>query len=194
MSVASSVIAIVPAAGKSERFGGMKLVADVGGRPLITRTLQSLLDAGVPRVIVVCAPVPFGTVDVFDDPRVELATNPDPSRGMFSTIQAGLAFAAGDETVVVLPADMPFVQPATIGVVIDECRRTDAPIAASFKGKNGHPLALPPRLRDAMLSAEASGNLKDALKSVNEPPTSLDVDDPGVVRDVDRREDLDPTH
>ena len=36
-------IAIVPAAGKAERFGSPKLVADLKGEPLIDHTLASLL-------------------------------------------------------------------------------------------------------------------------------------------------------
>jgi molybdenum cofactor cytidylyltransferase len=194
MTSAPSAIAIVPAAGKSERFGSMKLLADVGGQPLIARTLQSLLDAGVPRVIVVCAPAPFGTVELFQDGRIELATNPDPSRGMFSTIQAGLAFAAGDDTVVVIPADMPFVTPSTIVAVIDACRRTNAPVAASFQNRHGHPLALPSRLRDMLLDADPTRPLKEALTAAGEAVAELDVDDPGVVRDVDTRTDLDQPH
>jgi len=183
-------IAIVPAAGRSERFGSMKLLADVEGRPLIARTLQSLLDAGVRRIIVVCAPVPFGSVDLFEDARVELATNPEPSRGMFSTIQSGLALAGADDIAVVLPADMPYVRPGTVVAVINECRRADAPVAAAFRGKAGHPLALPPRLRDPILTADALNNLKDVLKRMGEAAASLEVDDRGVIKDVDRQEDL----
>jgi molybdenum cofactor cytidylyltransferase len=185
-----NAIAIIPAAGKSERFGSMKLLADVGGEPLVARTLRALLDAGIPRVIVVLAPMPFGTVDLFSDERIELATNPDPSRGMFSTIQAGLAFAADDEIEVVLPADMPFVKPATVAAVVAECERTNTAVAASFRGKHGHPLALPPRLRHALLSADPAGNLKELLVTLGEMPRALETEDLGTVRDVDRKEDL----
>lgn len=183
-------VAIVPAAGKSERFGSMKLLADLGGQPLIARTLGTLINAGVPRIVVVVAPVPFGMIDLFQDARVELATNPDPSRGMFSTIQAGLAFAAEDDLTLVLPADMPFVAADTVRQVIDACARTNVPVAAAFRGRAGHPLVLPPRLREGLLGARADGNLKDTLVALGATPIPFDVDDEGVVRDVDRREDL----
>src|SRR5262245_58483102 len=42
----SHVVAVVPAAGFSTRFGAAKLLADAGGVPVIARTLASLLDAG----------------------------------------------------------------------------------------------------------------------------------------------------
>ena len=105
-------VAVVPAAGSSTRFGTMKLLADVGGAPLLERTLASLLDAGVARVVVVTrAGEAFEAVPSMADPRVTVSVNPDPARGMFSSIQTGLAVAGGD-VVLVLPADMPFVAPA----------------------------------------------------------------------------------
>ena len=51
-----SAVAIVPAAGKGERFGGAKLMARFKGEPLINWTLWSLLDGGVGGVVVVTAP------------------------------------------------------------------------------------------------------------------------------------------
>src|SRR5262245_17552630 len=116
-------VAIVPAAGKGERFGGAKLLARIGPDVLIDLTLRSLLDAGVGRVVVVSAPgVDFNEAKLISDPRVQIAVNPEPARGMFSSIQAGLAPAAGDP-VLILPADMPFVQPGTVVAVAAACER-----------------------------------------------------------------------
>src|SRR6187399_2453717 len=103
-------VAIVPAAGKGERFGGAKLVARIHGEALIDLTLRSLLDGGVDRVIVVLAPgVSLSEARLLEDRCVQTVVNADPSRGMFSSIQTGLAVADGDP-ILILPADMPFVQ------------------------------------------------------------------------------------
>ena len=99
-------IAIVPAAGKAERFGGPKLLVRIKGQPLLDWTLWSLLDGGVDRVVVVTAPgADLSNAQFVSDPRVRLAVNEDPSRGMFSSIQAGLALVSGDP-ILVLPAAM----------------------------------------------------------------------------------------
>ena len=64
-------VAIVPAAGKAERFGGGKLIADIDGEPLLNRTLRSLLDGGVDHLVVVLAPgATFATVELLNDERV----------------------------------------------------------------------------------------------------------------------------
>jgi molybdenum cofactor cytidylyltransferase len=184
--------AVVPAAGKAERFGGAKLVADVGGEPLLDRTLSSLLDAGVDRVVVVIAP---GAADSLrrslrrvSDERVAIVENPDPGRGMFSSIQTGLA-AADADCLLILPGDMPFVRPETVAAVLVECRITDAVVTPRHLGRRGHPVALPGRLRGLVLSA--SGTLSDVLKMDGIDRVDVEVDDPGVLRDVDEPRDLD---
>ena len=128
-------VAVVPAAGSSSRFGSAKLLADVDGEPLLNRTLRSLLDAGLAQVVVVRSPTaPLDGADLARHPNVTLVTNPDPARGMFSSIQTGLAAAAGSP-IVVLPADMPFVRSETVRAVAGECERTGRVVVATFRGR-----------------------------------------------------------
>ena len=188
--------AIVPAAGKGERFGGRKLLANVDGLPMIERTVRSLLDGGVANVVVVLAPdsqvVAAGPeVPAFGDRRVRAVINRDPSRGMFSSIQAGLA-AVSDRThiILVLPADMPFVHAKTIGAILDAARQSGEPMSPTYDGRRGHPLALPACLRAALLAVDPKESLNDALRVLSLPRQELQVDDPGILRDVDVRSDL----
>ena len=184
-------VAIVPAAGKAERFGGGKLAADVGGEPLLNRTLRSLLDGGVDHVVVVLAPnTSLPTVELLNDERVLRVVNPDPSRGMFSSIQIGLASAQGDP-ILVLPGDMPFVQPATVKKVLSEATRTGRIVSPRYQGRRGHPVAFPQRLRDGILKADAASTLNDALKEAG-ASLELDVEDQGIRRDVDLPGDVKP--
>jgi molybdenum cofactor cytidylyltransferase len=183
-------VAIVPAAGKGERFGGAKLVALVQGEVLIDRTLRSLIDAGVDRIVVVMAPgAALDGSRTLADPRVRRVVNEDPSRGMFSSIQAGLLFDEGD-SILVLPADMPFVSSATVAGVIDACARGRRIVIPVHQGRRGHPVAFPRDLRRAILDAPSDSTLKDALAATGAARFELEVEDGGVLRDVDQREDL----
>jgi molybdenum cofactor cytidylyltransferase len=183
-------VAIVPAAGKAERFGGGKLVADVGGEPLLNRTLRSLLDGGAAHLVVVLAPnTALPTVELLNDERVLRVVNPDPSRGMFSSIQIGLASADGDP-ILVLPGDMPFVQPATVAAVLALATRTGRIVSPRCQERHGHPVAFPGRLRAAILHADPASNLNDALKTEG-GRLELEVEDGGVLRDIDVLKDLD---
>ena len=185
-----AAIAIVPAAGKAERFGGGKLTAQIDGEPLLNHTLRSLLEGGVARVIVVMAPgAEFPAVSMLQDARVTTVTNPDPSRGMFSSIQAGLA-AAGGDPILVLPADMPFVQSSTVAAVLAAAEKSGQIASPRFNGRHGHPVALPARMRDEILRAPASSALAALLKTHVGEQLEIDVTDAGIRRDVDVRGDL----
>ena len=184
------VVAVVPAAGLSTRFGAAKLRADVDGEPLIARTLASLLDAGIARVVVVTREGSgIEDLPVLAAPVVTTVVNPDPARGMFSSIQAGLA-AAGGDIVLVLPADMPFVASATVAAVAAHAAATQSVIVPVHRGRNGHPIAIPAAVRDRLLALDPATTLKDALAAVGASRETLDVPDPGVLRDVDVPSDL----
>jgi molybdenum cofactor cytidylyltransferase len=183
-------LAIVPAAGRADRFGGGKLLADVGGVPLLDRTLRCLLDGGADQVVVVLPPAGrFDTVRLLADPHVLVAVNPDPSRGMFSSIQVGIGAGDGDP-VLILPRDMPFVSSGTVVAVLAAYARAGGLVIPRYAGQHGHPIALPGRLRSEILAAAATDNLSRLLKTVGVDRCDLDVEDAGVVRDVDVVGDL----
>jgi len=179
-------VAVVPAAGSAERFGGRKLLADVRGATLIERTVASLRDGGVTDIVVVVGP---DTGRLLDAPDVRTVLNPDPSRGMFSSLQAGMADLRAD-AIVILPGDMPFVDPATIRSLLRTFEVRGGIVSPRFEGKRGHPVVLPPTVGEEIVAAEPTGTLHHVLAAHREERIDLDVDDRGVLRDVDRPEDL----
>jgi len=185
-------VAVVPAAGSAERFGGKKLLTPIDGEPLLDRTISALLNGGVDQVIVVVSPDAEELkrdVNAFSDARVWPVVNPDPSRGMFSSLQSGMAEAQGD-ALLVLPADMPFVQSGTIAILLDVFAAKPAIVSPRYQGKRGHPVILPPSLRDEIRAADPTLTLHDILKRHPDLRVDVDVTDRGVGRDVDRPADL----
>jgi CTP:molybdopterin cytidylyltransferase MocA len=186
-------VAVVTAAGSAERFGGKKLLAPIGGEPLLDHTIRSLLEGGVTEVIVVVGTEARAElerdVNAMNDPRVRPVENPDPSRGMFSSIQVGVATANGD-ALVVLPGDMPYVRAETVRAVIAKFRERPAIVSPRYKGKRGHPVVMPLSLRDEIAASAATANLHDVIHHHQDERVDLDVEDPGVGRDVDTRADL----
>ena len=187
--------ALVPAAGKGERFGGPKLLADVAGLPMLERTLRSLLEGGVDQVIVTFdAGASMGdtinlraAVHSFRDPRVKMVLNRAPERGMFSSIQIAAREATGDP-ILVLPGDMPFVRSDTVAAVIESYRHSPAIVLPTHDGKHGHPIALPASIRDEIVKADVSETLTAIIK--RHQSRELVVSDRGILRDVDLVDDL----
>jgi CTP:molybdopterin cytidylyltransferase MocA len=183
--------AIVPAAGSATRFGGGKLIAEIDGQALLDRTIGVLLTAGIDEVIVVVPPNErwMDAVRLLTDERVRTAVNPDPSRGMFSTIQIGATLVTG-APVAVLPGDMPFVGVETVQDLLTLAARTGGIVSPCFEGRRGHPVILPADISATIPAAPASTTLKDVLEAHSSRRVDLDVPDRGVVRDVDFKEDL----
>jgi molybdenum cofactor cytidylyltransferase len=188
-------VAVVTAAGSAERFGGKKLLTLIDGEPLLDHTIRALLEGGVSEVIVVVGRDARAElereVNTLLDPRVRPVENPDPSRGMFSSIQEGVAQAQGD-AILVTPGDMPFISPETVRAVIAAYERRPAIVSPRFRGKRGHPVALPIALRDEIRAADPHATLHDVIHAHADMRVDVDVDDRGIVRDVDRPEDLVP--
>lgn len=186
-------MAVVTAAGSAERFGGKKLLTPIDGEPLLDHTIRALLEGGVAEVIVVVGRDARAElerdVNAMLDPRVRPVENPDPSRGMFSSIQEGVAQAQGD-TILVMPGDMPFVSPETVRAVIAAYASKPAIVSPRCRGKRGHPVALPASLRDEIRAADARATLHDIIHAHPGMRVDVDVEDRGIVRDVDRLEDL----
>jgi molybdenum cofactor cytidylyltransferase len=189
----SSATAVVPAAGRSSRFGGMKLLEPISGAPLLQHTLASLLAGGVVRITVVLAPgAPLSSVPLLSDPRVTRVVNAAPERGMFSSIQTGLAtLDRSSDPVLVLPADMPFVTASTVAAVLAAAQRGNGVVVPVCGGRRGHPIALPASCRAHLLHADPVRSLRDALEAFGASWIELPVQDLGVLKDVDVRQDLD---
>jgi molybdenum cofactor cytidylyltransferase len=192
------VVAIVPAAGRSRRFGSQKLLADLDGEPLLDRTLDALL-TGVPdlfRVVVVGnGRVDLSPVRRLQHPLVRFVINPDPERGMLSSIQAGLIAAesepkSDEPAIVVLPGDMPFVRPTTIRTLVAALRSGGDLVVAAHHGRRGHPIGIPATDVHAVRQADPRSSLRDILMSTGARPLLIATDDPGVLRDVDVPGDL----
>ena len=85
---------------------------------------------------------------------------------------------------------MPFVDAGTVARVASECLRTGRIVVPTYDGRRGHPVAIPGTLRAALLAADPQTTLKAALAATRTETVEIAVDDRGVLRDVDVREDL----
>lgn len=113
-------VGLVLAAGAGSRFGGGKLLATIGGRPVLQHVLDALAEAGVGETVVVLG---------HDAERIEAATdwggarrvvNPEPERGLSSSLRLGFEAIGSDAgAVLVALGDQPLVSAAVIRSLLD---------------------------------------------------------------------------
>ena len=189
-------IAILPAAGQSTRMGRPKLLLPFGASTIVGSAVAALRTAGVERIVLVRAPGAEELKAWARSERLEVAINPRPERGMLSSILAGLdllggaqAVSAGGKPIVITPADMPTIRPSSIRHVIEAHLGSDRSLAvATYRGKKGHPLVIPPSMAAELPGLDASVGLKHLLERGHRL-LEVELDDPGVVRDVDTPDD-----
>ena len=188
-------VAVLPAAGSSRRMGRPKLLLPFAGSTMLGCLVDSLRRGGVERVILVTGPDDERLQAWAEERAVEVAVNPDPSRGMLSSLWAGLEHAGGadrlaaqERSLLVTPADKPAIRPETVRRLIAAVEREGAELAVPVhRGERGHPLAIAPRLVGRILDLPLERGLRALLDEVQ--PRRLAVDDAGAVLDVDTPED-----
>jgi len=102
---------IVLAAGAGSRFGGRKLGAGLDGKPVLQHVLDALAGAGLDDPIVVVGPIVPGGLDLR---RGAAIVNPEPARGLSSSLRIGWAAALDVEpapdAILVALGDQPLVR------------------------------------------------------------------------------------
>ena len=184
--------AIVLAAGASSRIGQPKALLRIEGVTFVRRLLDTLRDAAVADAVVVVRP---DADDVIRE--ISLAgfgraiVNSDPTRGQLSSLVVGLdAIDDGPRVVAALVTlvDVPLVSAATVSALIARVPHSSASILRATCGRrHGHPVVFKRAVFDALRHADPGEGAKAVVRA--HAVEDVEVDDPGVVRDVDTLED-----
>ena len=180
---------IVLAAGQSRRFGGNahKLQQPMGTSDVLGCSLDHAAGSGLPVVVVTTAALAPLAARHLAAEDVVVVSDGEARRGMGHTIAAGVAARPHASGWLVLPGDMPLVQPASICAVAAALRLH--PVAyAQHQGRRGHPVGFAAELYSELVVL--TGDEGARRISARYPAFGVDVDDPGVLMDVDTPADL----
>jgi len=186
---------LILGAGASSRMGRPKLLLPWRKTTVIGHLLAQWQELGVAQIAVVMRPgdtALTAELDRLNFPARDRMVNPQPERGMFSSIvcaanwpgwQAGLtrwAIALGDQ---------PHLQTETLRKLMDfSGLHADAICQPAFEGRTAHPVILP-RTVFASLKTTEAGTLKEFLKLVKNRSVQRIINDPGLTLDLDTPED-----
>ena len=194
MTAPIAVVGILLAAGRAERFGGGKLLAPLragprAGAAVGVVALRHLLSAVRPSIAVV-RPGDDTLAARLREEGAQVVVAKRADEGIGASLAAGVAHAPPHAGVVVALADMPWIDVATIARVVTWIV-AGASLAAPFhRGQRGHPVGFSPAHRRALLALRGDEGARAILASAAADIARVDVDDPGVLLDVDTPEDL----
>ena len=179
-----SVVALVPAAGRSGRMGTPKQLLDVDGKPMLLGIVDALLAGGVNSVTVVVNTAIREQLTALP-PRVALALNDDPQTDMIDSIRIGLASAPGADGYLVCPSDAARLAATDVRRCVDTFARSpDRIVMGTHAGRRGHPMIFPAALADVVRSAECDGGLNQLSRARPHLVCEVPCDSPATISNV----------
>jgi CTP:molybdopterin cytidylyltransferase MocA len=188
----SGVSAIVLAAGSGSRFGGGKLLAPFGERPLIAATLSGLRGAPVDEIIVVVGAEGERLRSITAAYKTRIIENPDWAEGMSTSVRAGLRACTSDaRAAVVCLADQPLVGAVAVERLVEAFEQGATVTVATYGGEMRNPVLFARGVWPLLLR-EMSGDrgARVFLKHHREVVTEVSCDDVADPADIDTVEDL----
>lgn len=193
-------IAILPAAGRSQRMGRSKLLLPFGRSTVVGSLVAALRAAGVARIVLVVGHASGEIGGWAAGHGITVAVNPKPERGMLSSVLEGLEalggaeaaaaeLTASDDVLLVSPADLPAIRAETVRRLVCTTLPTTASLAVPLhSGRRGHPLVVTGRRVPEIPTLDAQVGLRQLLERHADEVFEVEVDDPGVLLDVDTPE------
>jgi molybdenum cofactor cytidylyltransferase len=192
-------VGLVLAGGDSTRMGEPKALLTYDGQPFLGVVLARMAQAGLDRRVVVLGRHADRIRRSIDLEGIQAVVNPRPECGQLSSLQEGARALLGPggtgeaAAVVVALVDHPAVAASTYTALVSAWREAgqaeDAVVVARQAGKRGHPVLIGRRALVRALELPATASMREALRLPGTVRHEVDVDDPGVHRDVDTPED-----
>jgi CTP:molybdopterin cytidylyltransferase MocA len=167
--------ALILAAGEGRRFGGIKQLAEIDGKPLLQHVIEMAAPYDPLVVLGAHADEIRRVIDVGDHIVID-----DWAEGQSASLRAGVAAIGPADRLLVLLGDMPFVTRSACEAVLNAggCAR------AVYDGVPGHPVVLDRAVLARISELRGDHGARHLLADC----ASVEVE--GDPRDVDTPEDL----
>ena len=162
-------IVIVLASGRGERFtamggSGHKLDAQLGAKTVLQHTLDAVKASGLAWHLERCG-----------------------GAGMGDSLAAAVAATASAVGWLILPADLPLIQHATL-IAVATALQQHAVVVPLYHGQRGHPVGFSASCRQALLALKGDQGAAAIVRS--HTALELNLKDAGCVTDIDTPDDL----
>lgn len=184
------VVGILLAAGASTRFKANKLLHPLpDGTPIAVAAARNLR-AALDRVVAVVRPDVPELARALAGAGAEVTICPDAAAGMGHSLAHAIALTSHARGWIVALADMPFVAPDTIRRVAAALLDGAGLAAPAYRGSRGHPVGFAAPYREDLAALSGDAGARGVLERDRARIRVVEVEDPGVLRDIDTPGDL----
>lgn len=183
------IAGIVLAAGMSTRMGSFKQLLPLQGRRVV-QVVVELIVPWVERVFVVVGHRAGEVEAALADYPVECVFNPDYSRGMLTSVQAGIRAVERADGYLICLGDQPGIPAAVVENVLAAATHSAAGIVIpSYGGRRGHPVFVRGAYREEILSLSEDQGLNVVTRGYPEDTLEVPVDEAWILKDMDTPEE-----
>lgn len=191
----ANIRGVLLAAGYARRFGSNKLLHPLppgsanAGLPIALAAARNFVEA-LPESIAVIRPRAQKLGKMLREAGCNTVVCKNAAEGMGVSLAEGVRAAADAHGWVVALADMPYLRSETVRIVAKGLSEGAAIAAPAYRGERGHPVGFARRFKDELSALRGDAGARDILKAHPDWITLYEVDDPGVLRDIDEPSDL----
>lgn len=184
------IAALLLAAGTARRFGAPKLLADVGGEPLIRRSAEALGAVETLEIVVVVPPEHAEIEGALRGLPVRFVVNANAADGMGHSLAVGIgATGQAAQAVIVALADAPS-SGAVLHRLVERYRDGGATIVApSYRGTFAPPVLFDRAVFGELKALSGDHGARSVVERIPDRVARIDLDAPPPV-DVDTPDDL----
>jgi len=188
------VAAVILAAGRSTRMGGPnKLLAEIGGRPLVRIAAEEALASRARPVIVVTGHQREKVEAALEGLDVRPVHNPNFAEGLSTSVKAGLAAVPGDvDGAIVCLGDMPQVGAALIEKLMAAFDPAHGALVVipTIEGKRGNPVVWSRRFFPELMALDGDVGARHLIGRYPEAVVEVPLTGTAALVDVDTPEAL----
>lgn len=186
------IVGLLLAAGSAQRFGSDKLSHQLPHGVAIAVQAARQLRAEVDTVFAVVSPLAGELSSQLRNENCLVVICENASEGMGASLACAARAAGARAGYLVALADMPFVRGSSIAAVREALAGGALLAAPYFRTRRGHPVGIAGSFYEELIRSKGDEGAKRLLAANEKSLLKIPIGDPGVVRDIDRPEDLFP--
>ncbi|MDS0222807.1 nucleotidyltransferase family protein [Haloarcula sp. S1AR25-5A] len=189
----ATVGGVILAAGESSRYeSGNKLLATIDGKAVVQHVGETACESSLSASVAVLGYESVAVAETLDGLSLSVRPNDEYAAGQSTSVRHGVEYAqeSGWDAALFLLGDMPFVRAETIEQLIDAYHSgSGSIIVPRHDGQRGNPVLFDSRHFRTLASVSGDRGGRKLIET-HDGTASIEVEDPGIHRDIDTESDL----